>query len=56
MRRFGFEMKRLAITLTLGLKDPGTNDLQAAVLSKWPSGENYFLKEDTSSTIIATGA
>ncbi len=44
MRRFGFEMKRLAITLTLGLKDPGTNDLQAAVLSGRPAGENKFFK------------
>ena len=37
MRRFGFEMKRLTITLTHGLMDPGTIDLQAAVTPGRPS-------------------
>ena len=37
MRRFGFEMKRLTITLTHGLKDQGLIDLQAAVAPGRPS-------------------
>ena len=42
MRRFGFEMKRLTITLTHGLKDQGLIDLQAAVAPGRPSRCDYL--------------
>ena len=42
-RRFGFEMKRLAIKLINGFENQGFDDLQAAVLTGRPSGENFFL-------------
>jgi hypothetical protein len=42
-RRFGFEMKRLAIKLINGFENQGFDDLQAAVLTGLPSRENFFL-------------
>ena len=42
-RRFGFEMKRLTITLTLGLNDHGLTDLQAAAALGWPSQSSSLL-------------
>ena len=40
-RRFGFEMKRLAIKLINGFENQGFDDLQAAVLTGLPSFENF---------------
>ena len=40
-RRFGFEMKRLAIKLINGFENQGFDDLQAAVLTGLPSCENF---------------
>ena len=42
-RRFGFEMKRLAIKLIIGFENQGFDDLQAAVLTGRPSCKNFFL-------------
>jgi len=42
-RRFGFEMKRLAIKLIYGFENQGFGDLQAAALTGLPSRESFFL-------------
>ena len=41
-RRFGFEMKRLAIQLNDGFENQGFDELQAAVLTGLPSCEDVF--------------
>ena len=49
-RRFGFEMKRLAIKLINGFENQGFVDLQAVVLTGLPSRENFFLVTDAEGT------
>ena len=41
-RRFGFDMKRLAIQLNDGFENQGFDDPQAAVLTGLPSREDVF--------------